>query len=124
MLRDMLCMVQHRVRNTSGGGSSSGGGGGRKVSAPAACMMWQQELAAEMASRGGFEPLMPLFPVRQSSRLQHSGSGSSGAAGGGGPGVSGSGSGSGGCNIPWTEADVQLQRLMAAQYAGEWGPQH
>lgn len=93
MLGDMLAMVQHRVLGSSSD-SSAGSSSGPSV------LSWQEELAAEMANRGGFEPIMGLFPV------QHSGSGA----------AAGSSSSSKGFNIPWQEVDVQLQRVMQQQY--------
>lgn len=100
MLGDMLAMVQHRVLGSSGGGSgsasASGGGSGR---AGPSALSWQEELAAEMANRGGFEPVMGLFPVDQ--------------AAGSGAGSSGAGKG---YNIPWQDVDRQLHRLMQQQY--------
>jgi hypothetical protein len=91
MLGDMLAMVQHRVAGSS---SSS--------SKPSA-IPWQEELAAEMANRGGFEPVMGLFPLQQSS--------SSGGSSGGS-----SGSSSKGYNIPWQDVDFQLQQALQQQY--------
>lgn len=92
MLGDMLAMVQHRVV-----GSSSSGGGSSGSSRPIA-PTWQEELAAEMTNRGGFEPVMGLFPVPGRS------SGSNGSSGGKG------------YSIPWQEVDLQLHRLMQQQY--------
>jgi hypothetical protein len=74
MLRDMLHMVQHRfldpqglpyIRITSSSSepqedptaAAAAVGGGRPR------MTWQQHLAAEMGQRGGFQPLMRLFPL-------------------------------------------------------------
>jgi len=97
MLADMLAMVQHRVLPVGGSGSS------QPRSIP-----WQEELAAEMANRGGFEPIMELFPV------QHSSSGGSSSSS---VGAAGSSSGSSkGFNIPWQEADHQLQQVLRQQY--------
>jgi hypothetical protein len=86
MLGDMLAMVQHRVL----GGNISSSSNGRPGP-----LAWHEELAAEMANRGGFEPVMGLFPVQQ-------GSSSSGS--------------SKGYNIPWQEVDLKLHRLMQQQY--------
>jgi hypothetical protein len=100
MLGDMLAMVQHRVAGGSSNSSSSSGGGSKRAAIP-----WQEELAAEMANRGGFEPVMGLFPVQQSSS-----SSSSVVAGGS------SGSSSKGYNIPWQQVDHQLQQALQQQY--------
>ncbi|KAF6259908.1 tubulin-tyrosine ligase family-domain-containing protein [Scenedesmus sp. NREL 46B-D3] len=95
MLRDMLSMVQHRLLLPA---EAAATGQQRRQQQ----MGWQQELAAEMANRGGFEPLMALFPVGQQ---QQSAAGSGGSS---------SSSGSP-CGIPWQEVDAQLQRLLAQQ---------
>jgi hypothetical protein len=90
MLGDMLAMVQHRVADSS--------------SSKPSAIPWQEELAAEMANRGGFEPVMGLFPVQQSSsRVSGSVIGSSGSS-------------SKGYNIPWQEVDFQLQQALQQQY--------
>eukprot|EP00879_Flechtneria_rotunda_P008305 GHRR01008699.1.p1 GENE.GHRR01008699.1~~GHRR01008699.1.p1 ORF type:complete len:583 (+),score=215.80 GHRR01008699.1:172-1920(+) len=84
MMADMLAVVQHRIvpqqreggaaataedKNISSGTSccSSAGTKQSKISS----MTWQEELAAEMANRGGFEPLMTLFPMQKASIPWH-----------------------------------------------------
>lgn len=99
MLHDMLAMVQHRLLLLPQDGSSSGGS--QQQQGKTVQLSWQQELAAEMANRGGFEPLMGLFPVAQQ---QQQGGGSSSTS-----------SNSGSTAIPWQEVDIQLQRLLAQQ---------
>uniref|UniRef100_A0A383W244 Tubulin--tyrosine ligase-like protein 5 n=1 Tax=Tetradesmus obliquus TaxID=3088 RepID=A0A383W244_TETOB len=96
MLHDMLTMVQHRMGEAPARQRQQ-----QQQQQRQRQMSWQQELAAEMANRGGFEPLMRLFPVGQQQQ-QQAGAGSS----------SGSSSGN---SIPWQEVDVQLQRLLAQQ---------
>ncbi|WIA41879.1 hypothetical protein OEZ86_009203 [Tetradesmus obliquus] len=94
MLHDMLTMVQHRMGEAPARQ--------QQQQQRQRQMSWQQELAAEMANRGGFEPLMELFPVGQQQQQQQAGAASSS-------------SGSSGNSIPWQEVDVQLQRLLAQQ---------
>jgi hypothetical protein len=96
MLRDMLTMVQHRLLLPVG----SEVAGRQQQQQRQRQLTWQQELAAEMANRGGFEPLMALFPVGQQQQGAAGSSSSSSSSGGG---------------IPWQEADIQLQRLLAQQ---------
>jgi hypothetical protein len=76
MLRDMLHMVQHRFLDPQGvpyirTSSSCSEPQADPTSAAAAAglegvrphLSWQQHLAAELAQRGGFQPLMHLFPL-------------------------------------------------------------
>jgi hypothetical protein len=97
MLRDMLAMVQHRLLLPSeeAAGQQQQKQQQRRRQRQ---LSWQQELAAEMANRGGFEPLMSLFPVGQQQQQDEAGSSSSSTG-----------------SIPWQEVDVQLQRLLAQQ---------
>lgn len=61
MLCDMMALVQHRIlpENDDLASSSS-----RTIGPP---LTWRQELGLELAHRGGFEPLMALFPLHQPS---------------------------------------------------------
>lgn len=53
MLADMMALVQHRIMPQEPTAGSSGGSIG-----------WQEELQRELSNRGGFEPLMGLFPLQ------------------------------------------------------------
>lgn len=69
MLTDMVAIVRHRYgrqqqeegqqQQGSSGSSGSEGGGPAGVRR----LTWQQHLAVELQNRGGFLPLMPLFPL-------------------------------------------------------------
>lgn len=88
--------------------SGSGGGGSSSSSSsgpPPSQLTWQEELAAEMANKGGFEPIMGLFPIQQSSSSSRASSG-----GFSGPNTSK------GFNIPWQDVDLQLQQVLRQHY--------
>lgn len=60
MLADMVALVQHRVLPQMDEAAASSSSRVRSLT-------WQQELELEMSNRGGFEPLMELFPLQQTS---------------------------------------------------------
>ncbi len=71
MLHDTIAMVAHRLDAGDGPGGVGNAGGisgarraPRKAPRPArrAPGAWRRDLEAEMAARGGYEPLMPAFP--------------------------------------------------------------
>jgi hypothetical protein len=59
MLRDLVAMVQHRFMEEE----PPGGCGGEVAGKERRRVPWQQQLVIEMTERGGFEPLMGMFPV-------------------------------------------------------------
>jgi tubulin polyglutamylase TTLL6/13 len=73
MLADMLAMVQHRVGPAAAAAAAAaeGGAGPDRKAGGWQSVPWREEFAAEMTSRGGFEPLMHLFPFHQRSIPWH-----------------------------------------------------
>jgi hypothetical protein len=103
MLGDALAMVAHRFVPGVGGGPGPGARAG-----------WQQQLAAEMAGRGGFEPLMGAFralQLEQAEQLLRRGEGE-----GLGQGQQGQGGSRGqGLAIPWRRQDIELQAELCKE---------
>jgi hypothetical protein len=63
MLRDVVTMVAHRFEAGGGGAGPSARRAPRpQRAARRAPASWRADVESEMAARGGFEPLMPVFP--------------------------------------------------------------